>query len=131
MFSELWDRYRHSIKVDEPLIVCARVENDDFSGGLRGAATELLTLGEARVKFSMGLRLNLTSGDAAPEKIRSLLEPFRTPRQGCPIIFRLLREGAQCDIQLPEDWRVKPEEDLIRTLAEHLPRESVEVIYRS
>jgi DNA polymerase-3 subunit alpha len=131
VFSELWDRYRHSIKVDEPLIVCARVENDDFSGGLRGAATELLTLGEARIKFSMGLRLNLTSSDAAPEKIRSLLEPWRAPRQGCPIIFRLLREGAQCDIQLPEDWRVKPEEDLMRTLAEHLPRESVEVIYRS
>jgi hypothetical protein len=42
-----------------------------------------------------------------------------------------MREGAQCDIQLPEDWRVKPEEDLMRTLAEHLPRESVEVIYRS
>ena len=129
VFSELWDRYRQSIKVDEPLIVCARIENDEFSGGLRGAATELLTLGEARIKFSLGLRLNLTAG-AAPEKIRSLLEPWRVSRQGCPIIFRLEREGAQCDIQLPEDWRVKPEEALIRTLSEHLPRESVEIVYR-
>ena len=129
VFSELWDRYRQSIKVDEPLIVCARIENDDFSGGLRGAATELLTLGEARTKFSLGLRLNLTAG-AAPEKIRSLLEPWRVPRQGCPIIFRLEREGAQCDIQLPEDWRIKPEEELIRILSEHLPRESVEIVYR-
>jgi len=101
VFSELWDRYRQSIRVDEPLIVCARIENDEFSGGLRGAATELLTLGEARIKFSLGLRLNLTAG-AAPEKIRSLLEP----------------------------WRVKPEEELIRTLSEHLPRESVEIVYR-
>ena len=129
VFSELWDRYRQSIRVDEPLIVCARIENDEFSGGLRGAATELLTLGEARIKFSLGLRLNLTA-DAAPEKIRSLLEPWRVARQGCPIIFRLEREGAQCDIQLPEDWRVKPEEELIRTLSEHLPRESVEIVYR-
>ncbi len=129
VFSELWDRYRQSIKVDEPLIVCARIENDDFSGGLRGAATELLTLGEARIKFSLGLRLNLPAS-TAPEKIRSLLEPWRVPRQGCPIIFRLEREGAQCDIQLPEDWRIRPEEELIRTLSEHLPRESVEIVYR-
>jgi DNA polymerase-3 subunit alpha len=129
VFSELWDRYRQSIKIDEPLIVCARIENDDFSGGLRGAASDLLTLGEARIKFSLGLRLKLAA-DAAPEKIRSLLEPWRAPRQGCPIIFRLEREGAQCDIQLPEDWRIKPEEELIRMLSEHLPRESVEIVYR-
>jgi DNA polymerase-3 subunit alpha len=172
VFTELWDKNRHSIKVDEPLIVCARIENDDFSGGYRGAASELLTLGEARMKFSLGIRLSIdparmghrptngvaagagrahgangTSGSSNPgtnggtngsnngaasvtQKLRDLLEPWRAPQQGCPIVIRMMRNNAECDIQLPEDWRVRPEEELLRTLGEHFPQESVEILYR-
>ncbi|MBU3725381.1 MAG: DNA polymerase III subunit alpha [Burkholderiaceae bacterium] len=129
VFTELWDRHRQSIKVDEPLIICARIENDDFSGGYRGAATEILTLGEARVKFSLGIRLKLAQ-DATTTKLRAILEPWRTPQQGCPIFLRMHRGDAECDIQLPEDWKVRPEEELLRTLTQHFPKESVEIIYR-
>lgn len=151
VFTELWDKNRHSIKVDEPLIVCARIENDDFSGGYRGAASEILTIGEARMKFSLGIRLRIDpagmgsgagngsagkagngnhNGASVTQKLRSLLEPWRAPQQGCPIVIRMLRNNAECDIQLPEDWRVRPEEELLRTLGEHFPQESVEILYR-
>ncbi|MBU3720923.1 MAG: DNA polymerase III subunit alpha [Burkholderiaceae bacterium] len=129
VFSELWDQHRQSIKVDEPLIICARVEQDDYSGGLRGAAAEILTLGDARTKFSLGIRVRV-AGDTVPEKLRSLLEPWRTPKQGCPIVLRMHRGDAECDIQLPEDWRVRPEEELLRTLGQHFAKESVEIMYR-
>jgi DNA polymerase-3 subunit alpha len=151
VFTELWDKNRQSIKVDEPLIVCARIENDDFSGGYRGAASEILTLGEARMKFSLGIRLRIdpngaahvsgngtghrvvsqaTNGANVTQKLRTLLEPWRAPQQGCPIVIRMLRGNAECDIQLPEEWRVRPEEELLRTLGEHFPQESVEILYR-
>jgi DNA polymerase III subunit alpha len=137
VFAELWDARRHAIKVDEPLIVSARIENDDFSGGFRGAAAEILTLGEARARFSLGLRLKLQNiqaedlaGSAVAAKLRGLLEPWREPRQGCPMILRMRRDGAECDIALPEQWRVKPEEALIDSLSTHFARDSIEVIYR-
>ncbi|MEY3981706.1 MAG: polymerase subunit alpha, partial [Pseudomonadota bacterium] len=130
VFSELWDRYRQAIRVDDPLIVCARVENDDFSGGLRGAATEILTLGEARMRFSLGIRVKLLAKESQQTKLKELLSPWRAPSQGCPIFLRMHQNGAECDVQLPEDWRVRPEEELIRNLSQHFPAEAVEVIYR-
>ena len=130
VFSELWDRYRHAIRVDDPLIICARIENDDFSGGLRGSATEILTLGEARMRFSLGIRVKLPPQAAHQGKLKELLSPWLTPTQGCPIFLRMHHNGAECDVQLPEDWRVRPEEELMRNLSQHFPLESVEVIYR-
>jgi DNA polymerase-3 subunit alpha len=138
VFSELWDQHRHSIKVDEPLILQARIENDDFSGGYRGSASEILTLGEARARFALGIRVKMTpetasgNGQAAntPAKLRDLLEPWRAAQHGCPIFIRMDRGGAECDIQLPEAWRVKPEEEFIRLLMQHFAKDAVEVIYR-
>jgi hypothetical protein len=42
----------------------------------------------------------------------------------------MLRDGAECDIQLPEDWCVRPEEEFMRLLTQHFDQESVEIIYR-
>jgi DNA polymerase-3 subunit alpha len=144
VFSELWDQYRHVIKVDEPLIIQARIENDDFSGGLRGSASDILTLGQARMRFSLGIRLRLLnlhapssgksrqSGEDASFAVRlkTLIEPWRVPNKGCPIFIRMHQGDAECDIQLPSDLQVRPEEDLIRALTEHFTPEGVEVLYR-
>ena len=130
VFSELWDRYRQAIRVDDPLIVSARIENDDFSGGVRGSATEILTLGEARMRFSLGIRVKLPANGAQQIKLKELLSPWRAPSQGCPIFLRMHQNGAECDVQLPEEWRVRPEEELIRSLSQHFPTEAVEVMYR-
>jgi DNA polymerase-3 subunit alpha len=144
VFSELWDQFRHLIKVDEPLIIQARIENDDFSGGLRGAASDILTLGQARMKFSLGIRLRLAKMQQPKDhtgrrpnedgslagKLKSILEPWKAPAQGCPIFIRMQQGEAECDIQLPGDLRVRPEEELIRALAEHFTHEGVEVLYR-
>ena len=131
VFAELWDRHRQSIRVDEPLIVSARIENDDFSGGLRGAAADILTLGEARVRFSLGVRVRVPDDRAAAAaKLRELISPWRMPQQGCPLVVRMQRGDAECDIALPDDWHVRPEEEFLQALGETFARESVEVIYR-
>ncbi len=138
VFSELWDQHRQAIKVDEPLILQAKIENDDFSGGYRGSAVEILTLGEARARFALGIRVKMTpettsgNGQATntPAKLRDLLEPWRAAQHGCPIFIRMDRGGAECDIQLPEAWKVKPEEEFIRLLTQHFAKDAVEVIYR-
>ena len=131
VFSELWERHRQSIKVDEPLVVQARIENDDFSGGMRGAAADILTLGEARVRFSLGVRIRVLDEHArAAARLRELISPWRMPQQGCPLVVRMRRGDAECDIALPDDWHVRPEEEFLQALGETFTRESVEVIYR-
>ena len=48
VFNELYDARKHVLKVDDVLIISAKIDNDEYSGGLRGSAMEILTLAEAR-----------------------------------------------------------------------------------
>ena len=82
------------------------------------------------MRFSLGIRVKLPPQAAHQSKLKELLSPWRTPAQGCPIFLRMHHNGAECDVQLPEDWRVRLEEELMRNLSQHFPLESVEVIYR-
>ena len=52
MFNELWEAERAKIKEDELLLVEGKVQNDDYSGGLRITADRLLTLAEARGRYA-------------------------------------------------------------------------------
>jgi len=59
VFSELFDATRGVLKVDEPLVVSAQISNDEYSGGLRGSAVEILSLGQARLRYAKGLKVIL------------------------------------------------------------------------
>jgi DNA polymerase-3 subunit alpha len=61
VFNEIYEQRKSVLKTDEPLLVCARIENDEFSGGFRGAATEILTLTEARLRYAKGIAIELES----------------------------------------------------------------------
>ena len=61
VFNEIYEQRKSVLKNDEPLLVCARIENDEFSGGLRGAATEILTITEARLRYAKGIAIELES----------------------------------------------------------------------
>jgi DNA polymerase III subunit alpha len=65
VFNELYESRRAVLKVDEPLIVSAKVEHDDYSGSLRGSAVEILTLAEARLRYAKGVRLTIAANRSA------------------------------------------------------------------
>ena len=47
------------------------------------------------------------------EKLRTMLEPFRDPEQGCLVEIDYHNGQAACVAQLSSDWKVRPEEDLL------------------
>ena len=64
VFNELYESRRSVLKVDEPLIVSAKVEHDEYSGSLRGSAVEILTLADARTRYAKGVRLFIAASSA-------------------------------------------------------------------
>ena len=64
VFNELYESRRSVLKVDEPLIVSAKVEHDEYSGSLRGSAVEILTLADARTRYAKGVRLSIAASSA-------------------------------------------------------------------
>ncbi len=129
VFNELWEAERGKIKEDELLLVEGKVQNDDYSGGLRITADRLLTLGEARGRYAKLLRLAMNgetkTGDA--RKLQAILGPYRSG--ACPVRLSYRNGAAEAEIPLPDGWRVNLDDALLALLGEWLSPANVKVVY--
>ena len=148
VFNELYESRRAVLKVDEPLIVSAKVDHDEYSGSLRGSAVEILTLAEARLRYAKGVRLTIAAnsnaevqaliarlqaglgaaggqGHAAPTKAA----PNMNPTPGCPIYLSVLMAGQRCEVRLGDAWRLNPEPQGLERLRSQLEDADLSVIY--
>jgi DNA polymerase-3 subunit alpha len=129
VFNELWEAERGKIKEDELLLVEGKVQNDDYTGGLRITADRLMTLGEARGRYAKVLRLAMNgetkAGDA--RKLQTILAPYRSG--ACPVRLSYRNGAAEAEIPLPDGWRVNLDDALLALLGEWLSPANVKVVY--
>jgi DNA polymerase-3 subunit alpha len=131
VFNELWEAERSKIKEDELLLVEGKVQNDDYTGGLRITADRLLTLGEARARFAKALRLSMNGGtrNGDAQRLQSILAPYRRAGGACPVRLCYTNSQATTEIALPENWRVTLDDALLASLKDWLTPDNVKVIY--
>ncbi|MCE1658669.1 OB-fold nucleic acid binding domain-containing protein, partial [Enterobacter hormaechei] len=60
LFSDALEKYRHLLEQDRILIATGQVSFDDFNGGLKMTARELMDISEAREKYARGLAISLS-----------------------------------------------------------------------
>jgi hypothetical protein len=132
VFQEAYEARRHVLKVDAPLLVQARIENDDYSGGLRAVASEFLTLTEARARFAHGVRLRLQMSaleiSARSADLMNLLRAAASD-DGCPMYLELIDGSAVCELALGDRWRVVPSEDSLQVLRGFAEGTEVNLVY--
>jgi DNA polymerase-3 subunit alpha len=126
VYGELFESSRSLLKEDQLLVVEGRPQNDEFTGGLRIAAEKLYDLPSARARFARGMRL-VCNGESSGSRLRELLSPYK--QGSCPVSIVYSNEGAQCRIDLGDQWRVKLDDDLIRSLGAWLKPENVQILY--
>jgi len=126
VFNELFEAERHKIVTDEVLVIEGKVSYDDFSGGNRVVADKLMTLGEARARFSKHLLLKM-NGNADARKLKSLLAPFAPGT--APVRIRYCNAEAECEILLGQAARVRLEDALLEALSGWLQPGNVEIVY--
>ena len=114
------------LKVDEPLIVSAKVEHDEYSGSLRGSAVEILTLVEARLRYAKAVVIRLKDGlkeaadfgDRSLARLQQALPPVDESKQGLRVRLKL-RQGQQvCEIALGNKYSVWPQRDELARLTD-------------
>jgi len=128
VFSETFDANRQRLKEDEVLVVEGKVQKDDFSGGLRIVAENIYTLAEARGRFARQLRLAM-NGNGDARKLQNLIAPYVSP-EGCPIRIAYTNPVASCELLLGEKARVRPDEELLKSLRDWLTPEAVDLQYQ-
>ncbi len=130
VFNELFERHRDKLKEDQLLVVQGKVQRDDFAGGLRVAADDLLDLATLRRRYAGRLRLTM-NGSADARRLKELLEPYRAGRDegSCPVLVHYQGGAASCDVALGDAWRVKADEQLLAALVDYLAPENVQLSY--
>ena len=128
VFSELFDANKDILKEDQLLILEAKVSKDDYSGGFRVVAENLLDLAGARTRFARLLRLSCTA-PADADKLREILSGYQD-REGCRVRVGYGNATASCELELGEDWRVKLRDNLLASLADGLGGENVSIQYQ-
>lgn len=129
VFSELFDKHRDKLKEDLLLVVAGRVQRDDFSGGVRVTAEELLDLEALRSRFAARLRLAM-NGQADARRLQQILAPYRASGSGaCAVVVAYRNSQAACEVALGEAWRVRPDSRLLADLGAWLAPENVQLVY--
>jgi len=118
-FSKTYEKYRDILFKDALLVAEGPLGIDDFSGGLRMTADSLYTFEHARELFARCIVIRWDtnesdiSSDSFLEGLRVTLQPFKGGN--CPIQVHYC-SGANAVIQLGDEWRVHPSDELILRL---------------
>jgi len=135
VFNELFEKHRDKLKEDALLVVCGKVQDDQFSGGLRVLAEELLDLDALRARYAARLKISMNgktdeTRDAA--RLQQILAPYRAAGSGaCQVVVSYGNGKGACEVVLGEGWRVRPEAKLIADLGDWLTPENVELVFGS
>ncbi len=131
VFADTFSQHRDKLVKDALLVVEGQISHDDYNGGLKMRADDVVDLADAREQSVAGIKLVWHSGSLPVEyssKLRSLLESHTGG--GCPITIVYDRSDVNAEIVLGENWRVKPNDDLLQSLRVLYGSTSVQLVYR-
>ncbi len=112
VFEKLFHQVGHHLSVDAILVIKGRVEVDEYRGGFRMVADEIMNLDEARARFARGLEIRINGQtDELDQDLAAALKPYRQGQT--PVILRYQNAQAQALLKLGEDWAVVPSSELL------------------
>ncbi|MBM7454595.1 DNA polymerase-3 subunit alpha [Oceanisphaera litoralis] len=130
LFSEALERYESLLEKDKILVISGQVSFDDFSGGLKMSAREVLDISDARERFARGLALNIDKSQIDQGFFTQLLDILTPVRAGvCPVRVTYCRPGARAQLTLGTEWRVTPTDQMLASLKQLLGQDKVELIF--
>ncbi|MFI2812768.1 DNA polymerase III subunit alpha [Microbulbifer sp. YPW16] len=130
VFSEAFGEHREKLAKDSLLVLDGPVAHDDYSGGLKMTVNGVATLDELRQGSVTGVRLKLDSA-SAPAGLAQRLSACLRPYVGgsCGVLMEVERSDARGTFQLPPEWKVEPNDQMVQSLRELLGRDRVVLDY--
>jgi len=115
---------------DEIIIASGKVEIDDFNGGYRMVAEQVLTLDKARQRFARHVHIRLRPSfkpTDIDEQLAATLRPYRNGET--PVIIDYVNGRAEATLRLGAGWRVKPCAELLAAMSGVEAIDRAELVY--
>jgi DNA polymerase-3 subunit alpha len=127
--------HRNLLKDDELIIVQAVAQPDRFSGGVRLKIQQIWDLAAARCRFGKYLRVAVNgTAPAIAELVRDFPPKREVTEQGelvrgLPVRLALLREGAQCELQLDDRALFFPTDAALASWTAQAHEQRAEIVF--
>ena len=116
IFDRLWNAHSHDLNDTVVLVIKGRAEVDEFRGGCRMVAEEIMDINTARSRFARGLEIEVgQAGRDLDQDLAAALQPYRNGGQ-TPVVVRYGNGQAQAVIKLGEEWLVSPSAELLAAI---------------
>ena len=117
IFDRLWANHGHQLNDSVTLVIRGRAELDEFRGGCRLVAEEIMDINEARSRFARGLEIEIAeASEALDQDLAAALTPYRQGGR-TPVLLRYCNTQARALIKLGEDWQVQPSSELLAAVS--------------
>lgn len=132
LFSDTYAKYREKLTKDKLLVIEGEIQRDEFTGNMRVLGKKILDMSEAREIHAKNLLIKLSKSVFRPlllddlKKIMSNFCPGLCPTR---IVYTHPELKTQVYLTMGDNWRVKPEEDLLNALRESFGEESISIQY--
>jgi DNA polymerase-3 subunit alpha len=134
VYDEVLDRHRDLVREDAVVLVEAKVrsfrrggEDGEDNVVMRIAAEKIHDLASVRARFGRNLKLSM-NGAADAMKLKKVLEPYRNGTLRVSIAYT--NANAVAEFDLGEDWKIRPDDNLISELGKWLEPRNVQVVYQ-
>ncbi len=127
-FTDVLEKYQHLLEKDNILIVTGQVSCDDFNGGLKMTAREVMNIEQAREKYVRGLAISLMDrqiNDQLISELHSKLQPYCSGT--IPVHLYYQSVSARVKLRFGVMWRVSASDNLLNDLRMLLGSEQVEL----
>ncbi|UAL45034.1 DNA polymerase III subunit alpha [Shewanella inventionis] len=130
LFTEPFEKFGHLLEKDRILICEGDVSFDDFSGGNRMNARNVIEIGEARSHFAKAVEINVQGNEVTPEWLEQFEQTLTPWRNGAvPVVINYVKPEASGKITLGDEWRVNPSDELMLALESMLGSNNVKITF--
>ncbi|AHG79201.1 DNA polymerase III subunit alpha [Mannheimia varigena USDA-ARS-USMARC-1388] len=128
LFSEALENFGHLMQQDQIIVASGSIQFDDFSGGLKMSAREVLSLDEARSRFAKSLALAISQEQLSATFIKKMTAIITPYKEGTlPLHFYYQSPEGRVLLKGGVEWRVTPNEQMFSELKALLGENSVEL----
>ncbi len=139
VFPDLFDANQEKLKKDSLLVIKGQIETDDYAGGFKMVAEQIMEYSEARHAYATLLDITLTSDVSTPllDKLETLLTEVQSGR--CRIRVTVKDPAWRVTMLLDDVWSIAPDDEILKAIT-HLigdnqatfqynrPRETAKII---
>lgn len=130
LFTEAFEKFNHLLEKDRILIIEGEVSFDDFSGGNRMTARNIIDIGEARSHFANAVEVDIASHSLSLDwvnQFKGVIEPWKNG--AVPVIVNYAQAQVKAQFTLGDIWKVDPTDEFMLALESLVGAGKVRILF--